>query len=230
MWTVGIETSCREGSIALLLDDDLVAARTLSGDGRRHARSLVDELQCLLRDARVAPRDCDVIAVSSGPGSFTGLRVGVVCAKTWAFATGRTVIGVDTLLAVAEGVPDAIHDVDVIVDAQRGEIGVGRYRRGEGGFWQLEDGRRMVSAADWIRDLPPDRVVTGPAVDIYRDQLAQIVQVLPESLCRPAASAVARIGRRRVLRGERDDVWSLEPVYLRRSAAEERAEQQTTGP
>lgn len=101
MLTLGIDTSGLGGSIAIARDGNCLAERALSRTGRRHARTLVAELKALFDDTRLRPHDCNTVAVSIGPGSFTGLRVGVVCAKTFAYATRCTLVAVDTHLAVA---------------------------------------------------------------------------------------------------------------------------------
>src|SRR5438552_3091101 len=98
--TLAIETSGIVGSIALCSDGERIEERTLQL-GRHHGQSLIPELRQLLEDHRRKPRDCDLIAVSIGPGSFTGLRVGVVCAKTLAYVTGSRVAAVDTFHAIA---------------------------------------------------------------------------------------------------------------------------------
>jgi len=224
MWTVGIETSGREGGVALLQDDELVTQRPLSAEGRRHARTLVHELQQMLADAGVSPRACDVIAVSRGPGSFTGLRVGIVCAKTWAFAAGCRVAGVDTFLAVAGSAPSDVSEIDVISDAQRGDLYHGRYERGEDGLWMRQSDVRIVSADEWLDSVRQPCVVTGPAVCKLRDRLTGEAHLLPEEAWFPQAVEVARIGRRRAAAGRTDDLWALEPLYLRKSAAEEKAD------
>ena len=227
MWTVGIETSCRQGSVALLHDEQPVALRTLSQGGRRHARTLVDELQQMLTEAHLAPQDCDLIAVSRGPGSFTGLRVGIVCAKTWAFATGCRLVGVDTLQAVAEGIPNDVQQVEVIADAQRGDIYLGRYRRQDDGTWSAQAEVRIVPVEEWLGECKDEckgeGVVSGPAVSKLRDRIETQVTLAPEATWIPQAINVARIGRRQAEAGETADIWSLEPMYLRKSAAEEKA-------
>lgn len=223
MWTVGIETSCREGSVALLNGGELVQERSLSQEGRRHARTLVDELQQMLADAGVSPQSCEVVAVSRGPGSFTGLRVGVVCAKAWAYAAGCQVVGVDTLEAIAGNAPPDIEEVDVIADAQRGDVYHGRYSRTVNGSWVRRGDIGIVSREEWMSRVARDCVVTGPAAQICK-LLPGRVRLLPEQNWFPRAAEVARIGRQRAIAGAADDAWRLEPLYLRRSAAEEKAD------
>ncbi len=224
MWTIGIETSGREGSVALLRENDVVEERSLSRDGRRHAQSLVHELQSMLREAGVSPRACGLISVSFGPGSFTGLRVGVVCAKTWAYASGCSLVGVDTLHAVASTIEGAVERVDVVADAQRGDLFLGQYRREGDRQWTAESDVQIVSIEDWVRQLTGNRAVTGPAMERLRDRVALHAPVLPEASWHPSSVAVARIGRAMAGAGQTVDHWSLTPRYLRQSAAEEKAD------
>ena len=106
MLVLGIDTSGLEGSVALVRDGNCLAETSLNQLGRRHAQSLILEIGTLLEKHECTPRDVDVVAVSRGPGSFTGLRVGMVCAKTFAYATGCKFIAVDTFAAIAENVSE----------------------------------------------------------------------------------------------------------------------------
>ncbi len=224
MWTIGIETSGREGSVALLRQEQTVAERSLSREGRRHARTLVHELQSLLSEAGVSPQDCDLIAVSQGPGSFTGLRVGVVCAKTWAYATGCQLVGVNTLLAIASAIDTNVGRVDVVVDAQRGDLFQGKYEVGDDGAWIESAAVRIIAGEDWINELTQKCAVMGPAIEQLRDRIPEDVVILPASTCTLTAVTVARVGRQLALAQRCVDPWSLNPIYLRKSAAEEKAE------
>lgn len=225
MLTLAIETSGWEGSIALRRDGTLVAERPLSRTGRRHARTLVSELRELLSSAGVTSRDVELVAVSVGPGSFTGLRVGVVCAKTFAYATRCRIIDVDTFETIAAGSPADVERVLVLADAQRGDLYVGRYARsGTGEVWRREGQIEVQRAEDFIAGLPGDAVVTGPGGGRWSAALQERARVLPAESGTPRAAVVAAIGERRALAGETADLWRLEPVYLRKSGAEEKLE------
>lgn len=225
MLTLGIETSGWEGSIALLRNGALAAERSLSRTGRRHARTLVSELRELLGTAAVTPRDVELVAVSVGPGSFTGLRVGVVCAKTFAYATGCAVIGVDTFEAIAAGSPSDVDRVVVLADAQRGDLYVGHYARsGQTDRWRRVGEIAVQAAEAFIAGLRRDTVVTGPGAARWSAALEAVARVLPAEYGNPRAAVVAAIGERRALAGETDDLWRLEPVYIRKSGAEEKLE------
>ncbi|MEZ6145823.1 MAG: tRNA (adenosine(37)-N6)-threonylcarbamoyltransferase complex dimerization subunit type 1 TsaB [Planctomycetaceae bacterium] len=223
MWTVGIETSARDGSVALLRDEETIAERSLSQEGRRHARTLVHELHSMLKEAGIAPRDCDLIAVSQGPGSFTGLRVGVVCAKTWAYATGCQLVGVDTLLAIASSAALETGSVHVVADAQRGDLFHGVYQIAESGEMKATSDVRVVSADDWISELTAGSVVAGPAMGQLKERLPTGIEILPASTWFPTAVSVAKAGRNLASAKPTADPWMLNPIYLRKSAAEEKA-------
>src|SRR5262245_58515613 len=115
--TLALESSGPAGSIALLEGERVLGEQTLEL-GCRHGQALLPEIRRLLARCNRTARDCRLVAVSIGPGSFTGLRVGVTCAKTMAFATGCQVAAVDTLLAIAANSPPDTAQVHVVADAQ----------------------------------------------------------------------------------------------------------------
>src|SRR5262245_22615939 len=129
MLTLAIETSSPRGSLALVEGDQVLKERSLEFE-QRHGQALVPDIRSLLPAAGRSLHDLSLIAVSVGPGSFTGLRVGVVCAKALAYALECPVVGVDTLRAIACNCPVDVATVQVISDAQRGDVFVGRYARG----------------------------------------------------------------------------------------------------
>lgn len=226
MHTLGIETSVSEATITLLREHDCLGTRSLERAGRRHAQTLVAEAAELFRDCGLAPGDCRLAAVSIGPGSFTGLRVGVVFAKTLAYAAGCDVIAVDTFQAVAEQCPPEEDQCFVIGDAQRGELFVARYRRVTESTWQREGSIAIRSRDAFLADLRPDDVVTGPGVDRLPVSDAAAFRILTAEYRTPRAESVARIGRRQWLERGGDDPAGLEPLYFRRSAAEEKRDAQ----
>jgi len=222
MIVLGIDTSGMAGSIALMRDGTLLAERQLAQAGRRHARTLVAELANLFAECGLRTDQCEAIAISVGPGSFTGLRVGVVCAKTFAYATGCQLTPVDTFEAVAAGVPAEVSQVAVIDLAQRGELFVGEYRRTEDRWERIGDITIEPSEA-YAAALQPGRRVVGPGLSRLRGSLFPEEVCLPAEFDIPAARHIAALGTRQLQMGLTVDCWSLEPFYLRRSAAEEKA-------
>jgi tRNA threonylcarbamoyladenosine biosynthesis protein TsaB len=148
----------------------------------------------------------------------------VVCAKTLAWAAGAAIVAVDTYLAIAEAAPADVAALQVVGDGQRGDLYVGRFARAANGQWQRTGAIEIRSAADWLAGLAVEDVVTGAGLERHTAAAARICRVLPTSLWAPAAKTVALLGGRRAGTGHTDDVWSLEPFYLRRSGAEETAD------
>jgi tRNA threonylcarbamoyladenosine biosynthesis protein TsaB len=231
MLILGIETSGARGSIALFQNGDCLAEAKLEDAPRRHAQTLVTQIRELFGQLALRIPALEAVAVSVGPGSFTGLRVGVVCAKTLAFATGARLAAVDTLEAIAANSPPDVEAVHVITDAQRGDLFVGTYRRAADGDWLREGPLSIVAGEAWFAGLHAGDVVTGPGLATWReahDALPNPSETawrgLPESVWTPSARAVAAIGSRQIARGLVADCAALEPFYLRRSAADERAD------
>lgn len=222
MIVLGIDTSGMAGSIALMRDGVLLAERQLAQAGRRHARTLVAELANLFAECGLQTSQCEAIAISVGPGSFTGLRVGVVCAKTFAYATGCLLTPVDTFEAVAAGAPEDVSRVAVVDLAQRGELFVGEYQRAAD-RWERVGDITIEPAEAYAAALKTDLRVVGPGLTRLRGSLFPEEVCLPPELDTPAARHIASIGTRQLAAGHTVDCWSLEPFYLRRSAAEEKA-------
>ncbi|MDZ4685631.1 MAG: tRNA (adenosine(37)-N6)-threonylcarbamoyltransferase complex dimerization subunit type 1 TsaB [Planctomycetaceae bacterium] len=217
---LGLETSGLTGSIALDRDG-AVEQRELATAGRRHAQTLVAEMRELLHAHGLRPADVNALAVSIGPGSFTGLRVGVVCAKTFAYATGCRVIAVDTLAAVAQQAPPEFTRLWIISDAQRGDFFTAHYTRTDE-LWQRDDDVRVVHGPTWLPMLTADDIIAGPATSriVPDSTLAHIIR--DDWATRPTAAGIIAIARPRLMAGQQDDLWTLTPLYIRPSAAEEK--------
>lgn len=198
--------------------------------GRRHAQTLISEVDALLRRAGHTAQQLDAIAVSIGPGSFTGLRVGVVFAKTLAYTTGCRLTAVDTFRAIAAASPADVSEVFVVSDAQRGDLFAGRYLLADSGIGPqrqgeivIESGEQFCERIQVLASSQTDLAITGPAAGTLPFPSSSAVRILPEEFWQPRAEFVAELGEQQVLAGELSDPWQLEPFYLRRSAAEEKA-------
>ena len=141
-----IETSHRAGWVALGRGERLLSVRPLL-EARRHARDLAPMLAELLTEQGWKALDLDGVIVGRGPGSYTGLRVGLMSAKTLAYATGRPLLAVDTFAAVAVQTPAGIAQVDVIADAQQDKIYVQRFVQG------MAQDLYIAALGVWLADL-----------------------------------------------------------------------------
>lgn len=219
MVVVGIETSGNGGSIALFRDGQVIQQRDLSASGRRHARTLVPELGALLRDHELTPRDVTRLAVSVGPGSFTGLRVGIVCAKTFAYATGCQLAAVETFAAVAAA-QQSTTPLWVIDDALREEVYAARYEY-RADHWECVLKLGIVPVAEFAAQAQ-GQLVTGPGVHKHLTALHGCEFAAAEHR-HPQAAHIAQLGAAQST-AELADLWTLSPFYIRRSAAEEKAD------
>ena len=214
-----LETSGRAGWVALALGAELQGVRPLD-EARRNARDLAPAVAELLADQAWKPRDVHAVVVSRGPGSYTGLRVGIMSAKTFAYATGCAAIAVDTFVAIARQVPDSVARVDVVADAQQDKIYVQSFIRDAVGWLALAD-LSIRPFADWLAVREPGAPVTGPGLRKWADRLPENVPVASANLWDAQPMSLLQLGLARYLAGERDDPWTLEPLYLRPSSAEE---------
>ncbi len=227
MLAIGIETSGYIGSLALLRDGELIDERSLGEPGRRHAQALVLELRDMLQRHGAGPREVDAIAVSQGPGSFTGLRVGLVCAKTFAYATGCQFVAINTFDAIAENCGSEIGSVWVVENAQRGELFVWHLVRDDISIWRRTDRLQIVDSREWLSRRTVTETITGPGLTHCHLENVRAVLLTDDAITRPKASVIGRLGLRRLLGKEplhasvEFDFWKSVPFYVRVSTAEE---------
>lgn len=215
-----LETSGRTGRVALALGDALFCGERRLDEARRHARDLAPAVAQLLAEQGWRPGDVQAAIVSRGPGSYTGLRVGIMSAKTFAYATGCALIAVETFAAIALQAPAGVRRVDVLADAQQDKIYVQPFARREDG-WHPQADLAIRPFADWLAARDTDAAITGPGLRKWAARLPAEVPLLDANLWEPQAASLLQIGLARYLAGERDDPWMLEPLYLRPSSAEE---------
>ncbi|MEZ6047485.1 MAG: tRNA (adenosine(37)-N6)-threonylcarbamoyltransferase complex dimerization subunit type 1 TsaB [Planctomycetaceae bacterium] len=216
MLTLGIETSTQIASVALLRDEQLLAERKLSQTRVRHAQTLVHELTQMLQEAGYKLADCNRVAVSMGPGSFTGLRIGLVFAKTLAYTTGCELVPVETMHAIAANIPREISKVYTVVDAQRGDLYAASYEQIAGDKWQRTADVRIVAAQEWVQNLSNKDYVTGPGLQRHQELVSAHASVLAEPCWTPSAIEVARIGSAGAGIKGFEKLAALEPFYLRK--------------
>ena len=228
VYVIALETTERIGSVAALSGGKVLADQRLPPD-QRSAGSLAAGLRDLLAAIGWQPGEIDLVATCIGPGSFTGLRVGVTTAKVLAYCAGADVLGVDTLEVIAAGCPEDVQAVSVAVDAQRGQVVAGAFQRDAQG-WPVPTGAPQLLDIDaWLRSLPPEIVIGGPILHKIADRVPENVRMLDPQCWAPSAAVLARLAEHHYAAGHRDDLWKLVPRYSRRSAAEEKWEAKRKG-
>lgn len=210
-----LETSHQPGVVALA-DDRAILGQHILDEARRHARDLVPAAKRLLEEHACQPRELAAVFVSIGPGSYTGLRVGVMSAKMLAYATGCALIGIETFAAIARQAPAEADHLAVIADAQQGKIYVQHFSQSDDG-WSATDSLTIRPFAEWT----PPSWVSGPGLDMFMKHLPPSQKIAPRADWTPRAESLRSIGVATLRAGRRDDPFTLEPLYLRPSSAEE---------
>lgn len=231
MRVIGLDTSTATGGVALLEGERLVAEYTLSVQRTTHAERLLPALQRVMEDAGWDPAaGVDGVAVAIGPGSFTGLRIGVVTAKALSYAWGARLVGVPTLDAMAyqAAVPGAL--ICPGVDARHGHLFCAAYRM-EGEAPAACLGAALRPLDEWVAHVAAlaaggesPVVFVGDGIDQSWDELRRRFgsRALrpPAGLRTLRSGAVAGLGALRLRQGRADDPAGLAPMYLRASEAE----------
>lgn len=217
-----LESSHRTGRVALALGERVLGERILS-EARRHTRDLAPFIRELLAEQNWNARDLSAVIVSRGPGSYTGLRVGLMSAKTLAYATGCRLLGVSTFAAIARQAPAAATRLDVLADAQQDKVYVQGFTRSAGQQpWQEREPLRIVTLAAWRVAVEAGAWVSGPALELHEGRMPAQVHLAPREAWLPHSQSLLELGLDRWRREEQDDPFALEPLYLRPSNAEEK--------
>jgi tRNA threonylcarbamoyladenosine biosynthesis protein TsaB len=219
MKLIALETSTRNGSLALAEDGCPVAEAEVAA-GLEGGRDLVSALDAAARQAGWRPADAALLAVSIGPGSFTGLRLAVMFARTFAWRTRARVVAVPTLRVIADNAPGDERDIAVISDAQRGGVYWSRYTRTADGSLSRVTEEAVAAPEDVAAQLPAGALLIGDGPERYAPMFDRWRRA-DASLNRPRAATVARLGWTMHLAGCHTPAELLEPLYVRRPAPEE---------
>ena len=224
MSILAIDTATQVSSVAVASEEKLAAELTMQAR-LTHSETLMPHIEQVLQMAGVKKAELDGIAVSIGPGSFTGLRIGLAAAKAMAYVLQKPLVGVSTLATLAAHFPvPGVHIVSLL-DAQKGNA----YRE----VFHWEQGRLVseqpVDVANLKNIVAACGELVGPVVltgDIVAKkvrgklELPANVQLAPAQQLMPRAANVAMLGLQRLAAGEQDNVMDREPWYIRRSEAE----------
>jgi tRNA threonylcarbamoyladenosine biosynthesis protein TsaB len=213
---LAIATSGPRGEVGLLGPGHALVRAAL-GEGAARGRGLLPAIEALLAREGLAPRDLAAVAVDVGPGSFTGVRVGVTAAKALAWSLSIPVVGVVSLEAIAGHAP-AEASVLALRDAGRGQAYFARYGRAVGGARPVEVAPAR-GGADAVRAAQGDALPAGEEAADLSQRLG--LRGPPLALAADAPGVLAE-GRRRLERGEAVPPDTLVPLYLQASAPERR--------
>jgi len=221
---LAIETATLASGVALATADKLVA-EIIVQTKKTHSERLMPHIEQLLELGQVAKEDITAIAVSIGPGSFTGLRIGLATAKALAYVWNVPVIGVSTLAALAYACPAPNSLICPLLDAQKGNVYQAVYRW-EKGILQEVIPPRVIAHQEAINELasqPLPVIMLGEGAVLFQEAIvaaADPIELAPPHIILPRAGSVALLGHQLLRQGIRHDVMTLEPLYIRRSEAE----------
>jgi tRNA threonylcarbamoyladenosine biosynthesis protein TsaB len=220
---------------AAILDDDRLLCEAYHHHKRNHSEILMPLVEEALDSSGLAPDQIDLFAVSSGPGSFTGLRIGISTIKGLAQALEKPVAAVPTLDALAYNIAYTDALVCPIMDARREQVYTSLYRREENGYSRILP-YSAVPVEQLKKELLAFRqpiLFVGDGIPAYRNMLMEMMGAsalfAPPYLAYQRASVIACLGRRYALAGESIDCRDLQPFYLRQSQAEQKKFQQIGG-
>jgi tRNA threonylcarbamoyladenosine biosynthesis protein TsaB len=213
-----LETSGRVGRLAVAQGSRILAQRQLD-ESRRHARDLAPAAAELCGRSGWKMRELEAVLVSRGPGSYTGLRVGMMSAKALAYASGCVFLAIDTYAAIARQAPAEVQQLDILTDAQQQHVYVQRWEQVQA-CWQSIAPLMIRPVSEWLADLARGVWVSGTGLPAVESQLPPATRAVPPMQREPLPLSLLAIGLERWRAGAADDYWTAEPLYLRPSNAE----------
>jgi len=219
VFALAIETSGRVGSVALVRNGVVLAEPTFE-HGLKHAAGILPMIDRLCREHGIGPKDLAEVYLSIGPGSFTGLRIGVTLAKTMSLTTGVKIVAVPTVEVLAANAPADAKHVIIVLDAKRDQIFTARFELG-----RAVEPAHLDSLTAMLARSPRPVHLLGEGIP-YHDKFIpkddpSVILTEPE-LWRAKAGVVASLGMAMAKLNEFADADRLTPLYIRKAEAEEK--------
>ena len=224
MKILALETSAKAVSAAVT-ENGKVLCSGYQDTGLTHSRTLMPIVEHILKNTNLTMADMDAIAVSAGPGSFTGIRIGVSAAKGLAFAVDKPAVGVSTLAAMARNVAFADGLIVCAMDARRNQVYNALFEAKDGSLTRLTEDRAigLAELAEELKDDPRPKTVVGDGGRLCFDFLQNAgipCRLAPAHLLMQNAMSVALEAEALAAEGALVSAQELEPVYLRPAQAE----------
>jgi len=229
MKVLAVDTSSLVASVAVTDNRILLGEYTLN-QKKTHSQKLMPMIKELLDSLELLPQDIDIFAASSGPGSFTGLRIGVTTVKAIAYSVGKAVVSVPTLDALAFNLPAPEDLVCPILDARNNQVYTAIYKWEKDKHIKVTEymGVPINELVQIIKGKNQKVIFTGDAVEIYKDILKESLEAAcffaPPNLLLQRASSVACLATVMAIEGLSENCFDMVPFYLRKSQAERELE------
>lgn len=234
MIALGIDSSSIVSTIAVLSEGKLLAEYIVN-NRKTHSEKMMGVLDQVLEDSGITLDDIDVIGVSKGPGSFTGIRIGMACAQGIAHGLNKPMIGVNSLDGLAYNLMGDKALICPMIDAQRNEVYTSLYN------WDGQSVKRLweyklikiQELYEHLRDKNSDVIVLGDGAyllkEIMEEKDLDNISFSHPIFSMPRASSIAAIALQEFILGKKDDCFSIKPFYIRKSNAEEKWEERHGG-
>ena len=224
MLILAFETSAKAGSVALM-DENRLLGESYQNTGLTHSQTLLTMAEDLLKNCGYGPKDVTAVAVAAGPGSFTGVRIGVAAAKGFAWGGELPCYGVSTLEAMARQLGIWQGYVCPVMDARRSQVYHALFRAEKGNLTQIADDSAiaLTELAEELKKLEEPIFLVGDGSLLCYNTLLESVPNLvcpQEHRMHQRAAGVALAAKEMIARGEQGDAAALAPNYLRLSQAE----------
>ncbi|MGR3220805.1 MAG: tRNA (adenosine(37)-N6)-threonylcarbamoyltransferase complex dimerization subunit type 1 TsaB [Candidatus Anammoxibacter sp.] len=245
MKILGIETSSNIGSVAVC-DNDFVIDEQSFGEGMRCGKHLMPAVKSIFEKNGLKPKDIDLISISVGPGSYTGLRVGITCVKTLSYALKKPVIDIPSMDVIVQNVRVKYDCICPVIDAKRKLVYACIYKyapedqlffhanpkhshltqpiKGDltsVNLWESVSELLIISPNDIVNKLPKKTLVFGDGVSCHTEIFENGNMLIGNNdMGIPKASIVAMLGKYEYAKGKRCDINALSPIYLHKPGVE----------
>ena len=223
MKILAFDTATKSCSVALTDQAEVLAEITLV-NADTHSLHLNSLIRDVCKMAQIGFNDIDGYAVTRGPGSFTGLRIGISTAIGLAQASNKPICGVSTLHALANQTVTSSRIVCSMIDARRGEVYFACFRKEGQYHFTYYKTEQVLKPQDAIAGIKESCIFIGNGATLYQADIKKMLgdkaEIAPEVHNTIRASNVAWLGHQRLLKGDMDDITRFAPIYLRKSDAE----------
>lgn len=234
MKVLAIDTATAVGSVALMEDEKLLGEYSINNK-KTHSQKLMVMIDEIMKALDIKPSDIDVFAASIGPGSFTGLRIGVTTAKALAYATNKPLVGVPTLDALAYNIVTSEFVICPILDARNSQVFTALYEVRDRGFERITEymGIPVSELVQLIVRNNKKVIFAGDAIDLHKDyfksELEENCEFAPLGNRLQRGASVAELALMMAKEGKYTSSFELVPFYLRKSQAERELEKKLCG-
>lgn len=229
MKILAVDTSSSVAAVAIMDERELLGEFILNHK-MTHSQKLIPMIDMIFKNLGICPEEIDIYAASSGPGSFTGLRIGITTIKAMAFAAKKPVVSIPTLDALAYNVPYTESLVCPMMDARNNQVYTALYKNEKGIQMNISEymGVPVQELVQIIRGKNNDVIFVGDGVLIHNEYLKSELGIrcgfAPQSLLLQRASSVAQLALYRAVKGKVESCFDMMPFYLRKSQAERELE------